>query len=267
MSTFADLPPDVVPLHEGAEFEVTAEGYAAKVDFLVYLGDLDAFLEVVGGLTQTVTIGGVTTTRKIPLEHWRFPNCFAYRVGGRGDGPSSEPTGGGIDHEWYKISVWFNTPAWNLGGDYPVVTRRRESGLEMVTRPGSAYKFPSDNLILPQQVGVPVTVSDIILVFHQISTFDESLYDTLAGCVNETTFYNKPAGTMQYVGPSTSGSRTLGGVETWEVAHHFRYRSIPHNMIMRPDGALVLGIPFEAPVEVTGGDYLLPEAELNDLFV
>jgi hypothetical protein len=262
VSTFSDLPDDVLPQQEGAEIEITDEGYAGKYDFVVDLADLDRFLEVVGGLDQTVTIGGVTTTLKVPLEHDMFPECYAFRINGKGEGVARERAGGGVTFDWYRLSVWFRTPAWGLFGDYPTITRRRETGMEMVTRPGTAYEFPSDNLRLTQQVGVPVTVSDIELVFHQVSVFDEDLYDSLAGCVNETTFYGKPPGTIQYVGPSTFGSRTLGGVETWEVAHTFRYRSIPHNEIMRPDGTA-----FEAPVQIgTVDGYLLPEGELNDLF-
>jgi hypothetical protein len=78
--------------------------------------------------------------------------------------------------------------------------------------------------------------------------------------VNDATLFGKPLGTIMYAGLSTSGQRTVGGVTTWQLSHKIRYRKVPHNEIMRPDGT-----GFEAP-EDDNGDPIYELADLSVLF-
>lgn len=264
MSTIDDLPTSVEWLHEGTVEQMDADVSTAEAQFLVLDADREAFLQVVGGLPQQFTIGTTTYTRIVPLKYPRFDNCYAESVSLRGSGRSRAPGGDGpgIEYDFWIATVRFSTPAFRYDGDKPAVSESCDVGCDMITRPGTAYKFPSDNLIVPHPCGVPVTTIDFSLTFHGLSSVDIPFYSTLAGYVSSAEFYGLTAGKVLYLGPQSNGQKTVGNVTTFDVTHKFRYRSVPHNEIMRPDGTA-----FEAPVQV--GDTskkLLPTADLNALW-
>jgi hypothetical protein len=263
VSSVSDLPAGVEWLHEPEVEEEQAEaGSGAVVHFVMPWSVRESFRTVVGGLPEQFTSNGVTYTRIVPLEYPGFTNCYAERMRIRGAGRSRLPSSGemGIEYDWAFATVWFSTPAWSFGGDTPLISMSIETGAEMVTRPGTAYSFPSDNLPLLHNCGVRVPVKDIRMTFFQMPILDRPLYASLAGCVNSTAFMGYSTGTVQYVGEAFDGEQTLGNVTTYTVTQRFRWRAVPHNMIMRPDGA-----DFEAP-EDGNGDTMLPEADLNDIF-
>lgn len=264
MSSMTDMPPGVQWLHEGTEEEITEEGSSAQAEFYVPTADRDTFLQVVGGLPQQFTIGSATYTRVVPLKYPGLDNCYAIAVSMRGSGRSRAPDDDslGIFYDFWLARVRFSTPRFRYDGDKAAVTESCDVGADMVTRPGSAYKFPSDSRVVSHPVGVPVPTIDFSLTFHGLSSVDIPFYATLAGRVNTTEFYGCAPGTVLYVGPQSNGQKTVGNVTSFDVTHKFRFRWIEHNKIMRPDGAA-----FEAPVQVgdpTKG--LLPTADLNDLW-
>lgn len=265
MSTMADMPAGVEWLHDGTEEEVDEEGTYARTSFYVPGDVKDAFKQVVGGLPTQFTIGTTTYTRVVPLQYDGADNCYAVSLTMRGDGRSRAPEDDslGIVYDYWIAQVRFATRPYRFDGSYPAVTEQGDAGADMVTRPGTAYEFPSDSLVVPHNVGVLVPTIDFSLTFHQLPSLNTDGYAQYAGRVNSQVFYGKAIGTVQYVGPSWSGQKTVGNVTTWDVTHKFRFRWIEHNKIMRPDGTA-----FEAPTQV--GDptkYLLPTADLNDLWM
>jgi hypothetical protein len=263
MSTIEQLPAGVEWLHEETEEELDDKGWSATARFWMPWAARMEFARVCGGLVEQFSIAGVTFSRIVPLKYPFYDNCWASRVRLRGEGSSRLAADGlSIAYDHAIATVSFTPPSFRFDGDRPTVSESAYTACEMVTRPGTAYKFPSDNAPLATNAGAPVATSDINLTFHQIPSLNWDLYASLSGYVNTTTFYGRAAGTMQYVGPSHQGQRTVGGVASWQVTHQFRFRAVPHNQLMRPDGA-----GFEAPVQV--GDtskYLLPTADLNLLW-
>jgi hypothetical protein len=264
MSTLSDLPSGVEWLHEGTEEEIDDDGCYASAQFYVPGAVREEFRRIVGGgVPEQFSIGGTSFTRVVPLKYDGFDNCYATGVSMRGEGRSSAPSDAlGIQYDYWIARVKFATRPYRFDGSYPAVTESGDAGADMVTRPGTAYEFPSDSLVVSQNVGVLMPTIDFSLTFHQLPSLNVAGYAALAGRVNTEVFYGCAAGTVQYVGPSWQGQKTVGNVVSWDVTHKFRFRWIEHNKIMRPDGA-----GFEAPVQV--GDatkYLLPTIDLNALW-
>lgn len=270
MSTILDLPASFqYRLHESTTegFDRASGGYFATGSWYGPWNERKQFLQVVGGLPETVTYPtGGTATRIVPLKYPAYPRCYADRAQLRGDGASRLGTSGeGIEYDWAIVTVDFKTFQYDMDGAYPLVTEELDGGSEFVTRPGSAYVFPSDSKKVNQDIGVHMPTTDFSLTFHNVPgplTTRKALWQTLQGRVNTTTFYDYAPGTVQYVGVGTTTQYDTAGQYRYEVVHRFKFRWVPHNMIMRPDGA-----GFEAPVQVGAPTlFILPVADLNLIF-
>jgi hypothetical protein len=279
MSTLAQLrtaAPSTEILTDGWRYSIGDRGGEGAMRFYVDAPELQAFVDVLAGKPPvTVNIGGSNVQRLIPLQFPRDLTCYAYSADIYApDGVIATPGAyvdeavpansydWGIDYQFYFADVRFRVPTYSLDGDFPTVTRSRDAGVEMRTRPGTAYKYPSDGLVIAHDVGVPVQVAQYALTFSGLQALDDELYDDLLGCVNATTFMGKPPGTVLYLGCASQGVMRLGGVPSYQATQRFAYCKVPHRMLMRPDGA-----GFESPVQV--GDatkYLLDEADLNQLY-
>lgn len=264
MSSISDLPASYSGqwLQDSTDESIDENGVQATCSWYGPWAERIEFLRVVSGLPEQITYpGGVSVTRIVPLKYPFYENVYAYNARARGTG-SCSLGGDGLTatYDWAIITVNFKTYPYKLDGDQAMITRQDDGGMEFVTRPGSAYIFPSDSLRINQDVGVPVPTNDFSLTFHRLPFLDRALWQTLQGRVNTVDFLGYPAGTIQYVGPSSTATVTIANQFSFEATHRFRFRWIPHNQIMRPDGT-----GFEAP-EDGNGDTILPTTDLNAIF-
>jgi hypothetical protein len=269
LSTIAQLfanAPSTEVLTEGYTLEADDKGYYGSIRFWFAGADLWGFTSTASGLAQTMTVGGSSVTRLIPLIHPYISgaNCYcdSIKVYPAPDSVASWD-GTAIAFADYFADVHFATYSYPMeSGDQPTVTLDLQGGSEMVTRPGWAYKMLSDGKPINHDVGVPVTTVDFTLTMHRLSSLDTSLYTSLAGSVNSTTFWGQAAGTVLYRGPGVQGQQSIGGFPAYDAAHAFQFRSVPHNQIMRDDGA-----GFDTPVLVSDGSTaMIPSADLNQLW-
>jgi hypothetical protein len=272
MSTIADLPTgwqrirDQTRVRWGLGGVLEAEAawwgpWSSKTEFLM----------AVGGLEEDITYpGGITVSRVVPLK---FPSddpdldsLYAADCNIDAAGMPSVHATEEITYSRALARVFFRSePFFMMGGDFPLVSYQFGGGADFITRPGSAYRFPSDGLKLNQDVGVLIPWRDFSVTFHNIPQPDEELYDNLAGRVNSAPFTlpngrTYAPGLIQYLAPAGGFTRTIGNVTSWTISHRFKLRYIPHNQIMRPDGTA-----FEAPVD-DGGAPIIPSADLSLLY-
>lgn len=263
MSVITDLPDGVEWLHDETTEEFDWDTIRCEASFVLpWTSRLD-FLNVARGLDEVFTIGAVSYTRRIPLQYPFYPSVYAHSVRLRGEGSSRLAADGkSIEYDYAFAAVQFRTPTWQYDSPYPLVTENMDTTADMCTIPGTALVFPSDGLPLNQNVGIRVPVTEFTLTFHQVRSFDKALYASLAGRVNSLSFYDYAAGEVLYDGPATNGVIYSNNLAAWTITHRFRRRAIPHNVIMRPDGA-----GYEAPVWASDDTkYLLETADLNALW-
>ncbi len=270
MSTMAQLQtncPSLQVLTEGYTLEADQRGYYGNIRFWFLNADLTAFTTTVGGLAQTVTVYGTSVSRLIPLVHPYIigGNCYADSVRiYPPEGSIASYDGIAIAFTDYFADVHFITPTYPMtdsDGSNPTATLDLQGGSEMVTRPGAAYKMLSDGLRLNHDVGAPVQTVDFTITNHKLASLDTPTYLSLAGNVNSVTFFGQDPGTVLYKGPGVSGQFYIAGAPSFDCAHAFQFRSVPHNQIMRPDGG-----GFDTPVQVgDGSTRLIPSANLNAL--
>lgn len=278
MSTVADLPAGWTRIRDSTRVRwVRGGGVEGEAAWWGPWDTYAAFLTAVGGTEQEITYpGGVTSTRVVPLKFpsdaAEFDSCYAVDCELEGRGLPSPHETEGITYEWARARVYFRSEPWlNFGDDRPLLSYQFGSGLDMVTRPGTAYEFPSDGLRLNHDAAIPVAWRDFSVTLHNLIEPDDATYDSLLGLVNSADFYAPngaiyPPGTVLYLGPSGGFTRTIGNITSWTITHRLKYRSVPHNEVMRPDGGGPSPDGFEAPVLVGTTDKMIGSGNLMALY-
>jgi len=273
MSTIEQLPSSARMLYEPARNVRVVEGATlARLAWSVPKADFATFMEIASGVDEVIVWPGGSITRRVPLKYPGgsfFADMYAYDIDATGIGQPSYDTFEGIQYSLWKIVVSFKTFDFLAGvGDYPLVSLSTTSGSDKVTRPGTAYKFPSDNLRIDHAVGVRVGGLDLALTMHWLPPITQTvltLWTGLTGRVNSVAFPTPwgtfAAGYVQFLGFDASETYKVGNQRLGQVTHKFKYREVPHNQIMRSDGG-----GFEAPVGVTSGDFLIETANLALLY-
>lgn len=269
MSTVADLPEGWVRLHDQTRKRaVVGGGLEAEAAWVGPWATADAFLLAVAGLEEEIEYpGGVTVTRVVPLrfpsDSPEFADVFALDVDIRGVGRSSSHPTEGITYTKGIARVLFRSQPWlNFGSDTPMMSRTGTTGVDIITRPGTAYKLESYTPAkkLNQDVGVPVPWRDEQVTLYGLQSIPRDEYDPLVGKVNSVDFLGFGPKYAQFLGYSDAETRTVGNISTYTITLRIKFRYlVKHTEIMRPDGT-----GFEAPVD-DGGNEILPAADLNAL--
>lgn len=235
--------------------------WATRGDFLAVVGGTEVEFDYGGGITGTRII-----RMRYPSELALHNNVYACNCRINKAGGYAAHAAAGITYDWGIATVRFRTARYAMSGDEALITYNSDSNPQFITRPGTALKFPSDNLRLDRDVALRVPHEDFTLTLHNLPTLNRALYDSLAGVVNNAVFWGRDPGTVHYLGKSHQEQQTVGGVRSWTVTHKFAWRAIPWNMLMRPDGVAVSGSAFEAPVDIATGAKLLGQGNLSALF-
>lgn len=278
MSTIADLPAGWIRLADpGATRWRLARGGVVEAEAL-FRGPGSSyaeFLYAVGGKEETISYpgGSQSVTRIVPLKFpsasTLFDNVYANGVEIEASGLPSEDDAEQVAYEWAVARVTFSSESfYDFGSDHPLLSYSFTGNADMISQPGTAYKFPSDGLKLSQDVGALVPWRDFSITLHNLQSLDETIYDDLCGRVNSDVFYHPSgvqyaAGYIQYLGPSGGYSTTIGNQKSFTITHRFKWRRIKHNAVARPDGG-----GFEEPVvdDMAGTTKILPAANLNQIY-
>jgi hypothetical protein len=249
MAVITDSPCPVKTLfREGGEGAGDVSGWGASVAFHIGEGvggaaaDLLPFLTFVGGTTETVTIGGVSVERIVPLRHPFYPQMVAQAVRWRRAGKPIDTEPGSTDH---KVLVDFALVPYEFGGDQPYMTIRRRYGASAITLPGQAFAVSGTKL----NHDVARVIPEVLYSFtrYNVPTMDDSVFKTLAGKVNNATFLGCAAGTVRFDGVEDEINTNIGFVTNRTVSLALAWRPRSWNEILLPSGA------WASPVNINDG--------------
>jgi hypothetical protein len=239
MSSTADLPPSAFRLFK-LSTEVSLEGIATpgqkatgRETWRVLATKRNQAFAAIGGKPEVVGGYGGALIRLVPLRHPEYPNVlFASSATARGIGFDAAA------HFWkfYDFTVNFESRPYATSGQDAFLSRSGQPSSRSF--PGPAAGFRLNGSPPPFDPGEEIDGEEVSWTSHNLPTLSTNVYDAVRNCVNNDIFYNRPAGTMRYNGPSYSQTSTISGDPMWEVTHTFTYSKIPWNSYYASDGNL-----------------------------
>lgn len=249
MPTILQSPVPVKTLfREGGEGAMDESGTGSSVAFHVGVGaggaatDLLPFLEFVGGTPETVTVGGVTTERLVPLSHPYFTNMVAVACRWRRAGKPIDTMPGATD---WKVLVDFALVPYQFGGDTPYLTIRRRYGATSITLPGQAFEVAGVALQHDVARNIPEQLFNVTK--YNVPTLDDSVFRDLSGKLNIATFLGNPPKTVRFDGVEDEISTNIGMVTNRTVSLSIATRPISWNAILLPNGV------WSEPININDG--------------
>lgn len=241
------------------DWEDTIAGNAHRVTFCIPWEGIAAFRQYVLAGTSS---GGGPITRTLPMLSpfaAIFPNTYATRITGKGDGSDHLVTAARL-YEDCILVVEFATLRWDPLGSQPFIEVNNRGSADYTTIPNSSLAFSGGERIL-HDASVMIGSLAIEVTAHQIpdiTTWKANLMP-LKGKVSSTTVtirgYTHPAGTLLFPTFESQESVDSLGVATAEGTITLLQRDISWNSGITSSGAV------EA---ITPAPYLT--ADLNGVF-
>lgn len=262
MAILADFPYPVEVLKDPRwSIGMDEQGAGASLTFHVGanvpggLGDpshVIPFLEFIGGTEETVVVGGVATTRVVPLVHPYLPGMVAVRVRAEGVG---KPTTAAPYSTDSRITVDFAVPSYSFGGDAPYSSRRRRIGSSSITLPGQALAVSGVKLNHDVAKHVPEIIYS--WTFFNLPTQSDDLFVTLAGKLNSSTFLGRAPKTVRFDGVEDEETTLITFQKAYTVTIALAWRPISWNAVLLPTGV------WDEPVNISDGTGIYDVADLN----
>jgi hypothetical protein len=136
-------------------------------------------------------------------------------------------------------------------------TIETEYSSQWITVPNSGAEFLTTGDKITQEIAKHFAIRNYVITWHRQPKLPEVVIDEYLDSVNNAVFFGKPIGTVYFVGAKTVQEAGPDGVRTQRVQMNFKYRKIPWNWFIRPDGT-----NFEAVVLKTSGDFLYEHKNL-----
>ncbi len=256
------------------QFDVMHEGTSESGDqasaeaTLHYLGPWPLRWEFVREMLGTTQDVGVppehVIQRTVPQVYPDNPSLYAshFKIFPRG---RSYESGSTIAYDKCVVQIRFTNPDFDYespDGSLDSLIYASEDldfAADFQNLPASAFRFPSDNAPVGTSLGRLIGTTEYRIVRHQVPYLPESMIESAVGHVNETTFRGRPAGTLLFLGAKASRELTSDGAKSWRIDYRFARRSVPWNMVMRPDSGA-----FEEPQD-TSGNPVYPSFEMSGL--
>jgi hypothetical protein len=249
MAHILDSPVAVKTLfREGGEGAGDASGWGASIAFHIGEGvggnahDLLPFLQFIGGTSETVTIGGVSVERIVPLVHPFWPGMVARAARWRRSGRAIDTEPGATGH---VVTVDFAPVPYTFTGDQPYMTVRRRYGASAITLPGRAFAVSS----VPLEHDVARVIPEVIYSATQynVPTLDDSVFTTLVGKLNAATFLGYAAETVRFDGVEDEINTTIAFTVNRTVSLSLAWRPVSWNKILLPSGV------WSKPINISDG--------------
>ena len=231
------------------------EGWNAELGFRVGKADLFDFVSWAGGSPQTITVGGATVTRYVPLSHPDYPNLLCQGIKSTCTGSYSISLGNWSEA---KVILNFKNVPYATDGAQPFLVKRTRASANVYTIAGLKLAF-SDHTPLPADAGVTIPEICYTYMLYMCEALDDALVGSLLGKVNSTSIFGWPAGTVRSDGFNAEETFTAGQIPAYNRELVLTYRPIPWNKFLKPDGTWDYALK-------PGGGYVYDSADLNQLF-
>lgn len=256
MSTLAQLPASAEILgnpsgNGGYTGGWDPSGREEMIPFKVAWEDRFAFENVVNGLDETVTVGGVSITRRVPLQSPYNPSQYAVG-GGRFKSTGKVGTTPAKPYNTLIYQINFGYLPFSVSGDTAFASLRAQGGVRSLTMPNRRYAFSNGEVI---DHGVAITHPGTSYQFTKynlpdIVAFDNAMRALMAaGPVNSApiTLAGRAfgAGEILVETYSTDETKSLFGMTENSATVVVNWSALPWNKLVRSDG--VLEVPSPAP--------------------
>jgi len=142
---------------------------------------------------------------------------------------------------------------------------------QVVGLPRSAptYQFPDGTPLAPQDSPpIRVGIVTIVQTRKNLAVLPTSLVQSLAGCVNSSSFMGGNVGTVLFDGGHADRRLTTTGAENWDMTYKFLYLPTGWNNILQPSSknssSTAVGT-FQQVTRISDGSTLYSEGDLSQL--
>lgn len=254
MSTINDISVWYEILHEGRGEQVDEAGCRGRMRFKVNWKDRWSFYRDVAGRVTTTQLGSAgSISRIVPLQYPDNPWMYAC---GMDTTPVGQSRKVGSEHTWdfAFIDVDFETRPFNMmTGDFPGYQGSfRTESIEMSSESLVYWKgvLKSQNYKtsggsawpLAKEVYRIVPTASITITQEYCPWIPYGTIFSLLGRVNSQPFYGCAPGTVFFDGAGSESQFSFGTADSerlvsQRVTLKFRFRPIPWNMFLCPDGS------------------------------
>jgi hypothetical protein len=256
------------------DFGATESGPHETLSFLVPWEYRATFMEQLQGKSRIV--GGVDGTIEIdePFKHPDYTDLVPVEVRGEPWGrrsPSNPPVfPATFSHAHFVVT--FGRKPWQLSGFDPNqsitqdpaenehltnATIETEYSSQWITIPNSGAEFLTTGDKITQEIAKHFAIINYVITWHRHPRLPVVALHEYNDCVNDAVFFGRDIGTVYFVGAKTVQEAGPDGVRTQRVQMNFKWRPIPWNWFIRPDGN-----GFEAVVFKGSGDFFYEHKNL-----
>lgn len=259
MSTVNDLPPTAEPVHpiDSIHGSIWTGEQDAQIAWWVHYDEVDAFAQAVYGSFESISYGGGSMIRRVPLIHPRYPALIAKEIDVQLDGYREDPPDYFDRYTLAKITVEFSIPPYNNGGPVPYAAFQRLTSVGTLTVPGFQAVYESTGRPIQQDLAVPLTTYDLaVTIFNMQVANPTGIAAAESAPLNSEPFVTPrgpyPPGTVLFTSMSEQAQAFTGGFTTYQCTLQFRvcpalrwdYRALPYGLgvdrIVRPDGSAII---------------------------
>lgn len=237
---------------EGLQEGNNSQGPWAKKPYLVAWNDRYQFVADMRGKSSTPAPGG-PWIQVIPYRYPPSPNMYAVDLLVEPEGDIVEGSSP-IEFTHARVTVTFGVPDWpyqpaddpsflqSLTDDpaenalLKYAKQQISYGYETYPVPSSSLTYQSDGAKFNGHTVIKVAVVTLVITFQRYPSQPFKKIKDKLGTVNDRTWFGNPTGTVFFDDCQTEPQFDPDGTRTQQVMFRFKYRTIPWNKFLRPDG-------------------------------
>lgn len=248
MSTVSQLPASARRLSNpsGNGAYSTSEDIQNRTETYSYIcdwNDWEAFRQVVVGLPQTFTLGGVSITRRVSLQSEITPALYAVSYDMKGQGKANTSADRPYNSAIFTITYAYPTLG-NVSGQSPYYSISEQGSLRSVTVPNYKNSFPNGELLDSNFALTFPGVSIVLTLFqlNDVAAFHSAAQTMLGTPVNSSPItiggLSVDSGKALFESYSTESTMDLFGVTQHSGQLNINVSSLKWNSFVRSDGVI-----------------------------